>query len=128
MHLTTVTIGRNVGRQPMPGWRWENFTDEIRRVIRLLPNVASVTVFDGRGEWDGVEEDSRTFHVLHTAPVPASVLSDWSIGLMSTADYFDQDAIAYSHSASHLAERLPAYRPEGDQAEREAWAAEVRSN
>jgi len=57
----TVSIGRNVGSEPMSERRWAMFRNTIRNTI--LDNLGAIFV-DGaysRGEWDGITETSATW-------------------------------------------------------------------
>lgn len=96
-----LNIGRNVKDEPMVDWLWEWFQDGAANVLLEATRKAAggmsgatradIQVHHGRGEWDGVPEDSAHIslfwedgmdadHIRHLAGVVARM--------------FGQDAIA----------------------------------
>lgn len=72
MFTTSVTIGRNIGTEPMSDSRWADFRSDVLDVIRAkgyepLFDTCDVylTTSLGRGFWDGYPEDNCTITLLH---------------------------------------------------------------
>lgn len=105
-----VTIGRNVGNEPMDDTQWRRFQQDVRDVIATAVYAemrdrigarfpfADIETHYGEGEWDGVKEESA--HLSLYFPTPAGVAAhrvrsmlDADLGTLAY-DY-DQDAIAY---------------------------------
>ena len=96
-----LNIGRNVGTEPMLDWVWEWFTDgaanvlleATRRVAGCMSGAtrADVQVHFGRGEWDGVAEDSAHVSLFWADGMDVSHIREASALL---ARMFQQDAIA----------------------------------
>lgn len=100
-----VTIGRNVGTEPMSDHHWQKFQDLLAdRLGALLLPTATFGPFYGRGEWDGVTEESAVFSL--TVGYTTQVEHVESV-LGQLADLFEQDAIAYSTAPTVLVERVP---------------------
>jgi hypothetical protein len=53
-HTVALTIGRNIGNAPMAAHEWDTFRTELGGCLAQVFGSA-----DGRGEWDGVEEDTH---------------------------------------------------------------------
>lgn len=61
MATVTVSIGRNVGDEPMSAEEWASFALYIGGTIRREASAVYVDSAESRGEWNGVAEDSRTW-------------------------------------------------------------------
>lgn len=125
MFQLTVTIGRNVKGEPMLDDDWTEFTDTVGFTIRrifgtVLAEKTHLGWFYGRGEWEGVSEESATYLLLiDIAPSFADWLSDHcerslAPALRINAGLFRQDAIAYSLGESFLAESKAYSRADVD--------------
>ena len=96
-----LNIGRNVGTEPMLDWAWEWFADGAANVLLSAARVtaggacgatrADVQVHYGRGEWDGVAEDSAHVSLFWADGMDVSHIREASALL---ARMFQQDAIA----------------------------------
>lgn len=56
-----VNIGRNVGDEPMPNNLWIQFQQDVAEAIAyatVIGGMQAVQVHTGKGEWNGVEEES----------------------------------------------------------------------
>ena len=99
----TVSIGRNVrvaGKiEPMPINRWTRFVAGVEWLVEVHAQGTRFTTAYGRGEWDGVEEES----VVVTGEVAASrideVIRPW---LAYLAREYGQDAIALTVGTTDL--------------------------
>lgn len=103
--LLTVTIGRNVGDEPMSLAAWRDFQDTlVLHVTNVLKPSLQFGPFFGEGSWQGVTEQSVvfTFVVGYTTSV-----DDVNSVLTGLAIRFGQDAIAYASGTARLAE-VPA--------------------
>ena len=87
MTTGAITIGRNVGLEPMPDGTWTQFIDEVSALITRCGGVVYIAGY-GSGEWDGVAEESA---VITFEGVEADDLTD---GLVFLAAMYEQDAIA----------------------------------
>jgi hypothetical protein len=96
----TVTIGRNVGSEPMPAPRWEEFRSGIRQTLANLLCPDFSASYDGTGEWDGVAEDSTLFVA---SGITREVTSTYLRAVLAQyADEYDQDAIALTVGTTDL--------------------------
>lgn len=98
MATVTVSIGRNVGSQPMSDNDWTNFISVVGASIKRDANAVFVDAAASRGEWDGIAEDSRTW---------VADIDEWDLGALrgSLAEWartFMQDAIAFTVGATEL--------------------------
>ena len=100
MYQVTVTIGRNVGDSPMADADWQRFA---ARVVNRLEWIGadSVERHDGRGEWDGIVEDSSKFSALFDSLDSRSV-DALRHSLSIIRDDYQQDAIALCIGNSEL--------------------------
>lgn len=78
-----VTIGRNIGTEPMSPGRWANFCWAVKDQMYLSPEP---TVTLHTGEWEGVAEESCTI----VGEAPGLRFERWA----HIARAFSQDAIA----------------------------------
>ena len=89
----SVTIGRNVGNQPMTLNAWNQFKGKTRRIIHRhgLNTPESGVIFDGDGfgAWGTVSEDSHAFIVLSDSPT----IHQLKIELAKLAKLYNQEAI-----------------------------------
>lgn len=95
----TVTIGRNVGSEPMSDDDWIEFQTLVQQTLERVLEPSAVFVYTGMGEWDGEAEESTAYLVLST--IPAFSLLDERLGMLAEA--FGQEAIGWSCGAAHLA-------------------------
>lgn len=107
MYEYSVTIGRNVGNEPMSELEWQAYQDDIRVLFRQTVWMAvchceSEESFTGRGQWDGIWEDNARIVVRTTAPIDSGALSYLRTSLADTASYYGQDAIALAIGTSEL--------------------------
>ena len=91
---TTVTLGRNIGAQPMPDEAWLRFRSRVSDVIG-----SPTFTFSGVGSWDGIEEESLQMVWLDA---PDGAISAARGILPIIAREFSQDAIALSDGESEL--------------------------
>lgn len=96
----SVTLGRNVGNVPMPLDRWEEFRTLIGAALANLLAPDFAASYDGRGEWQGIAEDST---ILVASGITRPVTSDYLRAVLSTyAEEFGQDAIALTVGETFL--------------------------
>ena len=94
-------IGRNVKNEPMTDWMWEWFQDGATNVLIGATHVAAagrsgvkredVQVHTGRGEWDGVPEDSAHISLFWEHGIDADYVREQAAVV---ARMFEQDAVA----------------------------------
>lgn len=99
----TITIGRNVGTEPMSEPDWVEFRVLVEQTIETLLRPDALFVYDGMGEWSGDAEESTAF--LAISEVPAGAALDHRLGMLAEA--FGQEAIGWSVGDAHLATPSP---------------------
>lgn len=115
-----ASIGRNVGTKPVEADVWHAFQQDTREALFLSVHDVDIEVavgikwedlqvHTGMGEWDGVKEESAHISVyFDTKPgqINAARLHEHLADrLVALARYYDQDAIAFIVTDSHLATR-----------------------
>lgn len=90
-----VTIGRNVGDEPLSNIRWEAYQYDVNRVIAgVTDNVFLTPSFAGssqRGVWDGGSEESAVWaFTFDSAGYNEDRLRQ---RLANVASWYDQEAI-----------------------------------
>lgn len=100
METATVTIGRNVGEQPLPDDDWQAFKDATRRV---LDGSDIWTDADYIGAWEGVTEDAH----VYVAGLPDGNHDDIRKALVSLAAQYHQDAIGLTIGTAQLVGATP---------------------
>lgn len=98
MATVTVSIGRNVGSEPMPDYEWSQFVELVRLAVKRDASAVYVDAAASRGEWEGIAEDSRTW---------VADIDEWDLGalrnsLRQYAVTFGQDAIALTVGTTEL--------------------------
>lgn len=98
MATVTVSIGRNVGDQPMNDTDWQNFISAVGASVKRDAKAVYVDAAASRGEWEGIGEDSRTW---------VADIDEWDLGalrgsLKEWARIFRQDAIALTVGQTEL--------------------------
>lgn len=86
---TTVSIGRNVGRDPMPREDWRAF---CREVLAAVEDACGPIYFDGEG-WGRSEEwgSEPAYTIVAGDPIPGAYLAD-ALGHLGRK--YGQDAVA----------------------------------
>jgi hypothetical protein len=93
----SISIGRNVGTQPMDDSQWGSFVADIEDLVRKHGGEVH-TVAYGNGAWDGVPEESAVI-------VFAGAAEGFDQELSALASWYDQDAIALVSGVSSLVYR-----------------------
>lgn len=106
MDSLTITIGRNIGTEPMDEIRWRAFKLHIvAMAMNTMPDTDRLLFsFTGQNEWNGIAEESFMVQVVGTFNHPADVTSarlEETLGF--PAYWWEQDAIAFSIGKSTLA-------------------------
>lgn len=101
----TVTIGQNVpatseranlvdafttGQVPMKMHHWRQFREDVTSALGRYLSPRQLFVYEGRGEWDGGEEDSLCFVALCDLERRTDVLEAL---LAELAQQYDQESI-----------------------------------
>ena len=107
MFSYTVTIGRNVGTEPMSDERWEEFQTSVTIDFNFVVNgfqagAGQWEEHRGQGIWEGTPEDSFKVTVLLEEEIPKDRLDQLRRYLSENARLFDQDAIALTIGVSEL--------------------------
>lgn len=99
----TVTIGRNVGPLPLDDAEWLGFQEDVRDALHVWLNVPyrDIETHAGRGEWDGVAEESMKFSAL-VPDYDGTGYPQLRAQLAIIRDAFRQDAIALNVGVSEL--------------------------
>jgi len=100
MTSITISIGRNIGAEPMTLTNWRDFISAVTRIIGYAdPNaVLYVTAAESIGEWDGVSEQSRTW----VGSIADESVDSLRAMLRALASVYEQDAIALSVGHTEL--------------------------
>lgn len=102
MYSISITIGRNVGDQPMNEKRWSMFKNEITSQITGL-NMEITVSNTGIGEWDGIKEENFIAKGIREKPFADDETDRLAKNLSVLSAKYGQDAIAYSVGSSMLA-------------------------
>ena len=94
----TISIGRNIGSEPMIGWEWDAFRDGIRSALADLGATVYVDAAASVGEWDGIAEQSATW----VAEIDADHVQYVPTYLTALCAQFNQDAIALTAGTTTL--------------------------
>jgi hypothetical protein len=101
MHATTVTIGRNVKDTPMSDEDWSTFKlDVLGAMLETFPPYTP-EFKQGVGHWQGIEEESASFTVLHHDEWHLTTLRERLREFLVT---YRQEAIALVSAPSELIE------------------------
>lgn len=112
----TATIGRNFSAtHPLPGLRgkpmtlgaWERFIEDVEaEMVRHLQagqvEPVTVEIHRGKGEWNGVTEESAKVTVLRNGYAEYDYLASLHFVLSQLARDYGQDAIALTVGHSIL--------------------------
>ena len=107
----TVTIGRNVGTEPMSTQRWEEFQATVLaeleyRFSAYQPGAYTIEEHTGYGYWESGREESHKITALVEEALGLDHLEYLRRDLAAVAGQFDQDAIAFTIGMSHLIEKV----------------------
>lgn len=86
----TITVGRNIGTEPMHDCEWDELRTDLRALLARLGATVHVDCAAGRGTWDGIEEEN----VTTVAGLDAGALDALATGVATLRDRFRQDAVA----------------------------------
>jgi hypothetical protein len=90
----TISVGRNIGIEPMDDSRWEQFVDDVLSLIHKHGGEV-YTIADGGGAWDGVAEQSAVI-------VFGGTSHDFADELSALASAYGQEAIGLLSGESSL--------------------------
>lgn len=99
MDTVTVTIGRNVGTEPLQAEDWNLFVADARRAVEDVADELWVVV-PYAGEWAGVREDAVVFHA---SIAPDGLGLDWlRTRLANLATYYRQESVGLAVGQGEL--------------------------
>ena len=112
MQTITVTIGRNVGEEPLPQDRWNEFIADTRAAVdSTVSDIWVATPY--RGSWDGVPEDAFVFYgPVEAEHIPWERLLKQRLSVL--AGYYGQQAIGVSVGFSELVDAIDVFAPVGE--------------
>jgi hypothetical protein len=93
----TISIGRNIGTEPMDDILWEYFVDDVLKLINKHGGEV-YTIAYGGGAWDGVSEESAVI-------VFAGAAEEFADELSMLASSYGQEAIGLLSGESSLVYR-----------------------
>lgn len=105
MHSYTVTIGRNVGSQPMSDTRWAEFIESTQM---LLDDAGTsdpdsyVETHLGAGRWANQTEESAKVTLLSVEGLSQGTLVWLKKSIAYFSEHYQQDAIALTIGESDL--------------------------
>lgn len=91
MATATISIGRGGGERRLSDSAWQEFTTHIIAMLNHIRATVFVNAAESIGEWDGVEEESRTW--VADIGDRADFVTGW---LELSAAAWEQDAIAFT--------------------------------
>lgn len=109
-YSVTVTVGRNVGSEPMAAESWDSFRERVADCLAMWCRIDVQGGFfmlshsHGVGEWDGVPEDNYTVtaYGIERMGDAASVFESVQSSMAGYARVWEQDAIAVTFGAVAL--------------------------
>lgn len=108
MHEYMVTIGRNVGTEPMPRDTWAAFIRDVRSTLEWAQLTRSVTAEveerHGRTIWDGQHEDSVRLNFRTESELYPETVAQIRTELRDYCERYGQEAIALCIGHSELIE------------------------
>lgn len=107
MHEYSVTIGRNVGDEPMSTHDWRLFRESVNMHLTIIATIDDVQIdaietTRGTGEWNGVREDNARVVMRTLSPLSETALGKLRVRLGNLATANMQDAIAFTIGTSEL--------------------------
>jgi len=106
-NFAQISIGRNVGSEPMDSFDWALFRNSVRGIADLFKGTSTMIIeVEGKGgEWLGVPEETRVFMIINPLIRSQEIVDHVKECLSSIAQEFEQDAIALVFGTSTLVER-----------------------
>ena len=103
METVTVTIGRNVGDDPLPADQWNAFTSDTRAAVEAA-TLDLWAIAPYKGVWKGTTEDAAIFY----GPLVdvGEVLEALRQRLAVLATYYGQEAVGLSVGTGELVEHF----------------------
>ena len=103
-NFAQISIGRNVGSEPMSDFDWSLFRNSVRGIADLFKGTQTMIIeVDGKGgEWLGIPEETRVFMIVNPLIRSQELVDHVRECLRSVADEFEQDAIALVFGTSTL--------------------------
>jgi hypothetical protein len=114
MKTATVTIGRNIGNEPMSQTEWNNFIDQTTNALKAFETQVYglgdtwTELHLGQGSWNGITEDSAKITLFYQEPKSSftndeqEAEDDLRKTLGDLAYRFEQDAVALNFGHSVL--------------------------
>lgn len=93
---TVVSVGRNIGSEPMSDSDWLGFRIELEQCLEPFGILFAGT---GQGSWDGSGEQSHTVICHALAEDEVGQVTSW---LADLARSYGQEAIAFTVGATRL--------------------------
>jgi len=100
METVTVTIGRNVGTEPMPPGQWAMFAERTRRAVTSFTSELWADV-DCASSYEGVAEEAHIFYgPVNPRRHAQRLLPKY---LARLAEAYEQECIGYTFGTAELA-------------------------
>lgn len=107
MRTVTVTIGRNMGDEPMSANQWNDYAFAVRESLqRIVTEFWTVGAY--KGQWEGTTEDAMIFYGPLRNTTDDRDLNIAKARLATLATQYGQDAIGVSVGESVLVESFGA--------------------
>lgn len=123
LKTVAISLGRNIGAEPMPETAWNDFIDRAYRVLKFVPGSVILAVTQGKGYWTdaaGAEITEDTAIIL--AQVDATFTAGLRSYLAELAFIYAQDGIGFTEADAD-ASFLPSVNPGRTQQSADALAA-----
>ncbi len=99
----TVTIGRNVGSEPMSDLKWSNFIEDVLKINDLLTEAPLFSDdFDATSKWQDEPEESVIFVWILPRALDQETLKNVQKHIRKLVRDYSQDAISFGYGVSEL--------------------------
>ncbi len=108
MHEYSVTIGRNVGKEPMLSARWRQFRERVSNALLVVAAIDdqiidAIDVTTGHdGEWNSISEDMARVTLRVSHPLSKDAMQKLHIRLGNLATAYRQECVALTVGTSEL--------------------------
>lgn len=114
MYIHIITIGRNIGTDPMTDVAWSTFQADMQDILAgEAPHWEILSTHTGEGEWDGIPEDSAIITMVHSKPLSPKNLMSIRGKIAYKCREYKQEAIAFSTARLAINELITFDRHSG---------------
>lgn len=97
VQTVAISLGRNIGAEPMPQHAWEEFYDRAYREVQLVPSATILAQTLGKGQWtDAAGKTVSEDTAIILAHVPDCYIPQLKVILAHLAYIYAQDGIGFT--------------------------------